>query len=157
MSTPEDIAIAGLGYKLKQAQHILRIYMDDALRPFGLTTPQYAVLSQLELKPGISNAALARASFVTAQTMHGIVSNLEKNNLLKRKCDPHHGRILCTELTKQGIKAIKQAHALINEIEETMTRTISKKNKSLLEKLLIECVNNLNTSRMDECPSEFNK
>lgn len=147
MSTPEINDITGLGYKLKQAQHILRIHMDDALKPLGLTTPQYAVLSQLELNPGISNAALARASFVTAQTMHGIVSNLEKNNLLKRKADPQHGRILCTELTKQGTKAIKQAHSIIDDVEKSMTRTMSKRNKSLLEKLLIECVSNLNVIR----------
>ncbi len=147
MSTLKDIEIKGLGYKLKQAQHILRIYMDDALKPLALTTPQYAALSIIELKLGISNAALARASFVTAQTMHGIVSNLEKDNLLKRKCDPQHGRILCTELTKQGLKVIKQAHVIINEVEKTMTHAMSKKDKLLLEKLLFECVNNLNTSR----------
>jgi DNA-binding MarR family transcriptional regulator len=123
--------------------------MDDAIKPLGLTTPQYAVLSKLELKPGISNAALARASFVTAQTMHGIVSNLEKNDLVKRKCDPRHGRILCTELTNQGLKIVKQAHAIIDEVEKTMTRSMDKKNKSLLEKLLIECIENLGTSATD--------
>lgn len=146
MSTPENAEIMSLGYKLKQAQHILRIHMDNALKPLDLTTPQYAVLSQLELKPGISNAALARASFVTAQTMHGIITNLEKRNLLKRKSDPQHGRILRTALTKQGLTIIKQAHAIINQVEETMTRTLGKKNESLLERLLIECINNLNAS-----------
>jgi DNA-binding MarR family transcriptional regulator len=57
---------------------MLRVHMDDAICCFGITTPQYAVLSQLQSQPGISNSALARASFVTAQTMHGIVCNLEK-------------------------------------------------------------------------------
>jgi DNA-binding MarR family transcriptional regulator len=146
MSMSENTKFSGLSYKLKQAQHILRIRMDDALKPLGLTTPQYAVLSQLELKPGISNAALARASFVTAQTMHGIVSNLEKNNLVKRKCDPQHGRILCTELTRQGLEIVRQAHTLIDEVEKTMTRSMGQKDKSLLEKLLVECIKNLGTS-----------
>jgi len=143
MSTAKNIEVIGLGYKLKQAQHALRIHMDIALKPLALTTPQYAVLSQLELNPGISNAALARASFVTAQTMHGIVSNLEKNNLLKRKADPKHGRILCAELTKKGKKIVKEAHILINETEKLMTRSFNKKDKMLFEKFLIECVNNL--------------
>ena len=149
MSTPKDTGITGIGYKLKQAQHILRVHMDDALRSLELTTPQYAVLSQLEFNPGISNAALARASFVTAQTMHGIVSNLEKNNLLKRKADPQHGRILCAVLTKQGEKAVKRAHTLIREVEESMMCSLSKKNKTLFEKILIECVNNLDEAEND--------
>lgn len=135
-----------LGYKLKQTQHALRLHMDEALKPLNLTTPQYAVLAQLELKPGISNAALARASFITAQTMHGIVSNLEKRKWVKRKKDPKHGRILCTELTKQGAKIVQQAHEWISEVEAQMTRTLCQEKKSLLEELLVECLNNMSSS-----------
>ncbi len=149
MSTSKEISVAGLlGYKLKQTQHSLRLHMDEALRTLGLTTPQYAVLAQLELRPGISNAALARSSFITAQTMHGIVSNLEKRNLVKRKSDPQHGRILRTELTKQGMKVVQQAHNIIIKVEASMTSTITEDNKILLEQLLIECFNNLSVNRM---------
>ncbi len=145
MSILQDINVTWfLGYKLKQTQHALRLHMDDALRSLNLTTPQYAVLAQLELRPGISNAVLARSSFITAQTMHGIVRNLEKSKLVKRKSDPEHGRIICTELTKQGIKILEQAHKIIMKVEENMTFTMTKDNISLLEKLLVECFNNLN-------------
>ena len=138
-----------LGYKLKQTQHSLRLHMDEALRTLDLTTPQYAVLAQLELRSGISNADLARASFITAQSMHGIVTNLEKNNLVKRKRDPQHGRILCTELTKQGMKVVQQAHKVIRKVEATMISTLTEENKALLEKLLIECFNNLRRLQKD--------
>lgn len=145
MSRTKNIYITGLiSYKLKQTQHSLRLHMDEALRALDLTTPQYAVLAQLELRPGISNAALARFSFITAQTMHGIVSNLEKRNLVKRKSDPHHGRIMCTTLTKQGMKVVQQSHKIISKVEAKMTSTISEDNKALLEELLLECLNNLN-------------
>jgi len=144
MSTSKEINVAGLlGYKLKKTQHALRLHMDEALRTFDLTTPQYAVLAQLELRPGISNAALSRSSFITAQTMHGIVSNLEKRHLVKRKNDPQHARILCTELTKQGMKVVQKAHIIISKVETSMTSTLTEDNKVLLEKLLLECFNNL--------------
>ncbi len=144
MSTSQEINVAGLlGYKLKQTQHSLRLRMDEALKTLDLTTPQYAVLAQLELRPGISNAALARSAFITAQTMHGIVSNLEKRSLVKRKSDPQHGRILCTELTDQGHKVVIQAHDMIRDVEARMLATISGEHKVLLEKLLLECFNNL--------------
>lgn len=148
MSINKELNVTGLlGYKLKQTQHSLRLHMDEALRTLDLTTPQYAVLAQLELSPGISNAALARSSFITAQTMHGIVSNLEKRNLVKRKSDPQHGRILCTELTKQGITVVQQAHKIISRVETTMTSSISEDNKTLLTKLLLECFNNLKANK----------
>lgn len=132
-----------LGYKLKKTQHALRLHMDEALRALDLTTPQYAVLAQLELKPGASNAALARSAFITAQTMHGIVSNLEKRGLVQRKNDASHGRILCTELTGQGHKIVLQAHDTIRDVEARMLATVSGEHKVLLEKLLLECFNNL--------------
>lgn len=146
MSTYKKLTVAGLlGYKLKKTQHILRLRMDEALRSLDLTTPQYAVLAQLELRPGISNASLARFAFITAQTMHGIIANLEKRNLVKRTRDPQHGRILCTELTKQGSKMVSQAHEVIHGVESRMTATMSEDNKQLFEKLLLECFNNLNS------------
>jgi DNA-binding MarR family transcriptional regulator len=117
--------------------------MDEAMKSLDLTTPQYAVLAQLSLNPGISNAALARASFITAQTMHAIVSNLEKRNLIRRKEAPDHGRILQTELTEQGFKIVAQAHDMIRDVEARMLATVSVEHKSLLEKLLLECFNNL--------------
>jgi DNA-binding MarR family transcriptional regulator len=147
MSIPqnENNVTGLLGYKLKQTQHLLRLQMDEALRSLDLTTPQYAVLAQLELRPGISNAALARASFITAQTMHGIVSNLEKQALVQRKGDPDHGRILCTELTDEGHRIVQQAHEIIAEVEAIMTKTMTDQDKFYMEKCLIECFNNLNS------------
>lgn len=150
MSIGKEVGVKGLlGYKLKKAQHALRLHMDEALRSIDLTTPQYAVLAQLELNPGASNAALARSAFITAQTMHGIVSNLEKRGLIQRKNDVSHGRILCTELTDQGHKIVAQAHDMIRAVESRMLATISIEHKALLERLLLECFNNLNNSDMD--------
>jgi DNA-binding MarR family transcriptional regulator len=57
-----------IGYLLKRVQAGLRAEMDEALEAKRLTTPQYAVLSALEREPGISNADLARRSFVTPHT-----------------------------------------------------------------------------------------
>ena len=39
---PDSVA-RRVGYALKRAQHALRTRMDEALRPLGLTAPQYAV------------------------------------------------------------------------------------------------------------------
>ena len=84
---PEAVA-KRLGYALKNAQHALRISMDQVLRPLMLTTPQYAVLCAVEAEPGMSNARLARAAFVAAQAMQGVLTNLEHGGLLARDPDP---------------------------------------------------------------------
>jgi DNA-binding MarR family transcriptional regulator len=132
-----------LAYKLKKTQHRLRLCMDEALKSLGLTTPQYAVLAQLEIQPGISSAALARAAFITPQSMHAIVLNLERQKLIQRQADPKHGRILRAELSIQGQELVQKAHACILDVEEKMLATISPTNKARLEALLRECFDNL--------------
>jgi DNA-binding MarR family transcriptional regulator len=150
MSTSENMNVKGLlGYKLKKTQHALRLHMDEALRAINLTTPQYSVLAQLELEGKISNAELARRSFITAQTMHAIVSNLENRDLVKRESATSHGRILCIELTIEGHKIVVQAHELIIVVEARMLSTINKENKVLLEQLLLECFINLKDDEVD--------
>lgn len=144
MSNAQDPTSTGsFGYNLKKTQHALRLRMDEALRSLELTTPQYAVLAQTGLQPGISSAALARSAFITAQSMHGIVSNLEKRGLLTRKNDAVHGRILRAELTEQGRKMVAAAHDMIGTVEARMLATLSRDHRVLLEKLLLECFDNL--------------
>lgn len=109
-----------LGYALKRAQHALRVSMDEALRPLALTTPQYAVMSAVEAEPGLSNARLARAAFVTPQSMQGIVANLERDGLLERLPDPGHGRVLRSELSGTGRETLTRAHQAVRVVEERM-------------------------------------
>jgi DNA-binding MarR family transcriptional regulator len=113
--------------------------MDKVLRSLGLTAPQYAVLSVIELDPGISSAALARAAFVTAQTMQGIVANLERAGLLKRRIDPSHGRILRGELTKKGAKILREAHTRVKEIEAITFGSLTPAEIESLTTRLIAC------------------
>jgi DNA-binding MarR family transcriptional regulator len=116
---PEDVA-ARVGYRVKQAQNALRKAMDEVLAGIGITAPQYAVLSAVEADPGLSSAALARAAFVTAQTMQGIVANLEREGFLARAPDPDHGRIMRAALTPRGRAALRRAHAAVADIEARM-------------------------------------
>jgi DNA-binding MarR family transcriptional regulator len=132
-----------VGYALKRAQQALRTCMDDVLRPHGLTTPQYSVLSALELDPGISNAALARAVFVTAQTMQGLVGNLEREGLLRRSIDAKNRRILNGELTASGRTILRRAHRLVAEVEAKMTGSLSEREALKLAVMLTSCAENL--------------
>jgi DNA-binding MarR family transcriptional regulator len=82
------------GYLLRQAWHTMRGALDEALRPHGLTSPQYAVLSVLGHDEGASGADLARACNTTPQAMNGVLATLERSGLVSRRPHPTHGRIL---------------------------------------------------------------
>ena len=112
-----DDPYATIGFALKLAQQALRTHMDAGLQRIGLTTPQYAVLNFLKAEPGASNAELARRSFVTPQTMQGIVVALERAGLIVRAPHPEHGRVQTTELTERGREILAAASGIVSEAE----------------------------------------
>lgn len=145
MSSPAmPISVAKrLGYALKRAQHALRVSMDNALRPLDLTTPQYAVLSAVEAEPGLSNARLARAAFVTAQSMQGILANLERDGLLVRHPDPDHGRVLMSQLTPIGRKRLTEAHKIVQVVENRMIAVFGVDQAQKVAAQLSQCADTL--------------
>ncbi len=138
-----DAMAKRFGYALKRAQHALRVVMDDELRPLALTTPQYGVLSALEAEPGMSNAKLARAAFVTAQTMHGLLTTLANAGLIAREPDPNHGRVLQTRLTGRGARLLVEAHQSIAMVEDKMLASLGQAASVRMAAALTRCADDL--------------
>ena len=130
-------------YQLKRVQHALRGRMDEVLREMELTTPQYAALSALEEKPGLSGAELARRSFVTPQTMNGVLTNLEGAGLIGRRPHPEHGRVLQAYLTEPGEELVSRAHEMIEDIEERMLSDLDRDKRTLFTEMLRRCADSL--------------
>ena len=128
-----------VGYELKRAQHDLRLSMDGTLKGLGVTTPQYAALSVLAEEPGLSNAALARRSFVTPQTMNQILVRLEEAGLVERRAHPEHGRVLQAYLTEEGERLRRKCAERVDVIERLMVSGLSNEEGSDLLGLLQRC------------------
>ena len=128
-----------VGYNLKIAQHRLRQRLDAELAPFGITAPQNAVLLAVAGNPQISNAELARAAFVTPQTMQAILVNLERGGLIVRRPHPGHGRVLMTELTKAGREVVAEGATASDVVERQMLSLLSAEEAKILCELLKRC------------------
>ena len=106
-----------LGYLLRQAWRTWLTALELALRPHGLTAPQYGVLSVLSRSPGASNADLARACTTTPQAMNGVLATLERADMIKRRPHPTHGRILQVTLTDLGRRTLNAAEPAVRQLE----------------------------------------
>lgn len=145
MSEPETLGPVehAVGYVLKQAAVALRNAMDAALRPIGLTVPQYACLELLGQRPGLSNAELARGAFVTRQSMNVVLRGLQESGLVTRPDTAPRGRELPTELTGTGRERLRAASAVVREIEQRMCAGLTPaRQRALLDDLNV-CVRNL--------------
>jgi DNA-binding MarR family transcriptional regulator len=135
-----------VGYQLKRAQQALRTAMDEGLRAHGITTPQYAVLTALEVDEPLSGAELARRCFVTAQTMNAILVGLERARLVERTPHAAHGRVIDARLTKRGRAKLDDAHQTVFVIEERMLSKMTARGRRRLNETLCQLVENLRTS-----------
>lgn len=116
-TAPDDQPV---GYLVKQLQHTIRLAIDRRLATVDLTLPQYTALVSLRAEPGLTNADLARRSFVTPQTMIRIVADHEARGWVTRRPDPAHGRRLLTDLTPEGRAAVTAGDDEVMAVEHAM-------------------------------------
>jgi DNA-binding MarR family transcriptional regulator len=111
--------------QLRRTQHAVRTRLDSDLATTGLTTPQYAVLAELERSGELSASDLAREFGMSAQTLNVLVKNLEASGLLRRSPHPAHGRILLATLTPAGRRALKGGLALALAVQDRVLAGLS--------------------------------
>ncbi|MFG6202693.1 MarR family winged helix-turn-helix transcriptional regulator [Nonomuraea sp. JJY05] len=128
-----------LGLDIKRAEQALIAAKQAAVRPAGLTVPQYATLFALADNPGISGAALARACLVTPQAMTVVLKNLEERGLVERSPHPWHRNVLETRLTEAGRAALKAADERAVVIERAIAGEFSTEEREQLRVLLARC------------------
>src|SRR5262249_59999091 len=88
-----------------------------AVGEFGVTLPQFVVLTMLKAYPGLSGADLARVALLTPQTVGVIIRNLERDRAIRKERHPVHGRVLQWTLTPRGLRLLEKCrrHAMALE------------------------------------------
>ncbi|WKX71647.1 MarR family winged helix-turn-helix transcriptional regulator [Streptomyces sp. P1-3] len=136
-----------LGFYVKRTEQALNATKHAALKPAGLTVPQYAALLCLSENPGISAAALARACAVTPPTMNTVLKNLQERGLVERTPHAWHGNVLETRLTEQGRTVMADADARAVRVERALAAEFSDEERDTLLALLGRCVDVLEAVR----------
>ena len=129
-----------VGYTLKQVTWALRSAMDDCVREYGLTVPQYATLEVLARFPDISNAHLARAVFVSRQATHQLLAVMRREGLVTVT---GAGRDQRFALSVEGERRRRHASKAVAVIERRMLSTLGPAQRAALKQSLDACVSAL--------------
>jgi len=100
-------------------------------------------MSVLAEEPGLSNAQLARRSFVTPQTMNQILARLEALGLVERLEHPEHGRVLQVYLSERGDQLRRECTRLVVAVEARMVSVLSEEERRRLLEALRACTDAL--------------
>lgn len=139
-----------LGSHIKRAERALNAAKHAALKPAGLTVPQYAALLSLSEKPGISAAALARLCGVTPPTMNTVLKNLQERGLIERTPHEWHRNVLETRLTEEGESVMAQADGAAVRVERALAAEFTEEERAALVGLLGRCADLLDSVRSDQ-------
>jgi DNA-binding MarR family transcriptional regulator len=138
-------------YLVKRLELAVRSHLDQATSEVGLTTPQYAALSSLLVRPGSTSAELARMSFVSPQSMNQMIAALERNGLIQREASPHHRKQRLIFLTEHGQACLRQCEDRADRVEQRMFAELSVAEQRTLARLLRVCADAL-TSETPPAP-----
>jgi DNA-binding MarR family transcriptional regulator len=133
-----------ISYLVKWVERGIRLRLDDALSPYGISTPEYTALSVLRERQGLSSAQLARRVFVTAQAMNQIVIALESRGLIRRIPSENHARTMCASLTEKGAALLATCDRATLPIEQLLLSELSRIEATTLRRALSVCVSSLN-------------
>jgi len=135
-----------VGFLIKRVQQAFRAKMEATLAVNDLTTSQYAALVHLRDTPSLSNAELARRSFVTPPTMIRIVQDLEKLEHITRTDSVEHKRVINISLTNKGEKILNLCDSKVALIQQQMLSGMSNEDVVNFSHFLIQSAEQLETN-----------
>lgn len=136
-----------VGYLIYRVERRLRARLDEAVNAHGVSTPEYITLSVLRERDGLSSAQLARWAFVTPQAMNLVISALEQRNLVRRRPDPRHRRILRASVTPRGLKVLERCDSSMDIIEADMLQGLDTETLQTVRDALSSCARSLEATR----------
>ena len=139
-----DLVEPRVSYVIARLERAVRHGINERVRPYGLTTLQYTTLSVLGARRGgLSNAQLARRSFMTPQAMGEVIEALERAGFVKRNRHPNHRRVFPATMTAKGRRVLSACDDSVGEMEEEMMRDLSPSERAALLEALKSCVRSL--------------
>ncbi|KQV06668.1 MarR family winged helix-turn-helix transcriptional regulator [Leifsonia sp. Root112D2] len=106
-----------LHYLVSRLARALNRAMDNVALTHGLTPPEFMVFQVLGEGHAISNAQLARRTFVSSQATHEVVTELTARGLTQRDEHQTNRRIRLISLTEEGWRVLGECFAEVTAIE----------------------------------------
>lgn len=125
-----------LGMLIKRAEQAMVHAKSVALKSVGITPAQYLALVELDLQPGITAAALARACLVTPQAIMILLKTMEQQGLISRAPHPRHENVLELRMTDVGREELGAARNRVDPIELRVFSAFSAKDLATFRTLL---------------------
>ena len=143
-----------LGYYISDLGRLIRKRFDNAVRPTGITGPQWRVLITVKRNPGINQGQIAERLEVEPITTCRMVDRLEQAGLLERRRDPTDRRAWNIYLTDAAKPMLEELQGIAQPILEQATAGLTGQEIATLAGLIERLRTNLQDDRGFQGPTE---
>ena len=140
---PVEPAPPRVSYLVARLDRLLRLWLAEVLAPFGVSLPEYTAMSILGRRAGLTNAQLARRTYVSPQAMQQIIEGLIARGLILRAPDRSRGRVLPATLTAAGRDLLARCDVAVDGLEERMMGSLRPGARQAFFESLLDCVEGL--------------
>jgi DNA-binding MarR family transcriptional regulator len=112
------------------------VFLNNRLRPLGLSAGQFPVLALLSREQDITQDRLVRHYRLDKGTIARAVRKLEDGGYIRRTTDPGNRRAVRLFLTRKGERTIPILQAINREWEERVQESLSSSERSALHALM---------------------
>jgi DNA-binding MarR family transcriptional regulator len=126
------------------------IFLNDRLRPLGLSAGQFPVLMLLYKEQNIMQETLVRHYHLDKGTIARAVKKLEDAGYIRRIIDPGNRRAVRLFLTKKGEQVAPVLQAIDHEWEELVCTGLSPEERANLNNLMRTVAENSRRNMQDE-------
>ncbi len=122
---------------LFRAANAVRNHLEGTvLQPHDLTWTAFVVLWVTWIWEPIETRQIAEEGGFSKATLSGVLSTLEKRELVSRERSETDGRLVLVRLTPSGRRLMKKLFPLFNEQERAVVEQIAKKDRALAADVL---------------------
>jgi DNA-binding MarR family transcriptional regulator len=131
--SPDDIPFGAVVSLVSRSKSV---FLNDRLRPLGLSAGQFPVLMLLAKEQNIMQEELARHYHLDKGTIARAVRKLEDGGYIRRITDPDNRRAVRLFLTERGDHAIPLLHGINREWETVISAGLSTEERTTLHSLM---------------------
>ncbi len=132
-----------IAFLISDLARLLKTYVDQQARSYGMTRAQWQVLSRLERCEGLKQFELAEMLDLQPITLTRLVDRLCENGLIERRADPNDRRAKRLYLTKEARPLMDRLAVLGEEVMGEVLQGIDDKEVQLMLTKLGRAKNNL--------------
>jgi DNA-binding MarR family transcriptional regulator len=137
-----------LGHSVKRLHHVMGLYFNDVLRPFGVAQSQWYLLHAISSRPPeTTQRELQGALQIESATLTAAVDALVRKGWVERTLSAADRRVKEVRLTPAGRDLWRQLPDPIVATRRAMSRGIDNRDRDAAQRVLDQATANLEATR----------